>query len=400
MTDLTFRQDVFWNNIPIKKNKNSTNMGFLNIDLMRITFIKKLKNPLYVWTGTGKINFLESLCYSEKIQKRLRKSEVHFYLYEPICFRINDHNRSFYSEIADYNPDKKLIVDEFESIKIFTKNNNIKNFKIFTCDYNIGIIQKDYPDLKIYCLDVFLRGVSGNYREYKDLDNKITKKFWCGNWRYTVHRHLVMSYLSSMDGTYSWNMQCSFEQVKENSWFNFENLKTKNTCQYNQLIEGIEYLNTRVFFIDQSLDVLKVDNIQNVFIPGSEGGVRTQDFLKSYENSFCAIVNETRYAQPFGNLSEKTLTAIWARLPFILVAPPYTLQYLKTFGFKTFSDYWDESYDQETNHEQRLLKIFDLIDFINSKSINELKDIYDKMRVTLNHNKKILNKISLNYRPV
>ena len=67
-------------------------------------------------------------------------------------------------------------------------------------------------------------------------------------------------------------------------------------------------------------------------------------------------------------------------LPIIVVAPPYTLEYLKTFGIKTFDKWWDESYDREENHYQRIKKIFNLIDYINSKSIEELKIMYNEMK--------------------
>jgi hypothetical protein len=77
---------------------------------------------------------------------------------------------------------------------------------------------------------------------------------------------------------------------------------------------------------------------------------------------------------------------MWYKKPFVLGAPPYTLKLLKEHGFKTFSDFWDESYDSITVHEERLLKIFEVIDFINSKSIEELQEMYIQMKPILEHN--------------
>jgi hypothetical protein len=90
------------------------------------------------------------------------------------------------------------------------------------------------------------------------------------------------------------------------------------------------------------------------------------------------------------------LTALHLKLPIILVAPPYTLEYLKTFGFKTFDKWWDESYDIEENHYIRIMKIFNVIDYINSKSIQELQKIYAEMKEVLDHNKQIVGTIMLN----
>ena len=81
---------------------------------------------------------------------------------------------------------------------------------------------------------------------------------------------------------------------------------------------------------------------------------------------------------------------MWYKKPFVLAAPPYTLKYLKEQGFKTFSDFWDESYDDIEDHQERMFKIIDVIDFINSKSIDELRQIYLQMIPILEHNEKLV----------
>ena len=66
------------------------------------------------------------------------------------------------------------------------------------------------------------------------------------------------------------------------------------------------------------------------------------------------------------------------------------LKELKRLGFQTFSDFWDESYDSYENHGDRLGKIFQLIDYIESLDIETLKSIYVKMQELLEFNQKIL----------
>ena len=48
-------------------------------------------------------------------------------------------------------------------------------------------------------------------------------------------------------------------------------------------------------------------------------------------------------------------------------------------GFKTFGDFWDESYDQEWNHKTRLEMIFDLMLEINDWSIEKCQQKYKEM---------------------
>jgi hypothetical protein len=101
-------------------------------------------------------------------------------------------------------------------------------------------------------------------------------------------------------------------------------------------------------------------------------------------------VTETRFAQPTANYSEKVYNAIFYKKPFILVAPPKTLQYMKEEGFRTFSDFWDESYDDIEIHQDRLFTIFNLIDQLNKKPIDELRNIYRQMIPILEHNYNLL----------
>jgi hypothetical protein len=355
----------------------------------------KNNNICFIWTGTGRIPKLEKE-FSNKIKNKIKKKTIEIYLYEPICLLVNGkYNCSFYSEFNSKNTYSDVVSPELESIRIFKKKNNLTKVKIYTSDYNLEYLKSLYPDLELYCLDSFIRHITID-RHGSQLPNKILKKFWCGNWRYTVHRHLVMSYLVHLDGNYSWNLQCNFEDLKENLWFDLENYRNKDSARFDLIKNGTDMLNLSVLRIDTKIDPVVVDNTCEVYIPGHSSPIRSNNFLDSYKECFCAVVNETRFAQPFGYFSEKTTTAIESKLPIIIVAPPRTLEYLKTFGFKTFDRWWDESYDIEEDHEERLIKIFNLIDFINNKSLEELEKIYIEMFDILEHNAKIVKTIPYN----
>lgn len=395
-----YKQDIFWNNIPYTKGRIGKKLGFLADPLYKNSFLKKLKNPYFIWTGTGRIHSLEKMLLGSKTKNLSKNLEFHFYLYEPTCFRIGDYNRSFYSEFDSSENLKDLISDEIDSVLIFVKNNDIQHFKIFTSDYNVQLIKNNYPNVNIQCLDLFLRDISSGYINFPNLTNTIEKKFWCGNWRYTAHRHIVMSYLSSLEGTYTWNLNCSYQELEKNNWFDLKKFKEDDPKRYQQLSQGISYLQNNIFSIDQNIDSVEVKKFEDVFIPGHTSPNWSTKFLYSYRNNFCAVVNETRFAQPFGYFSEKTITAISSKLPIILVAPPRSLEYLKMFGFKTFDRWWDEGYDLEENHYKRMLKIFEVIDYINSKSLDDLREMYSDMKETLEYNHKVIMTIPLNDVPL
>jgi len=108
-----------------------------------------------------------------------------------------------------------------------------------------------------------------------------------------------------------------------------------------------------------------------------------------FENTFCHIATETLFYGTCLHLTEKSFRPIINRRPFILAGPPNSLEYLRNYGFKTFSDFWDESYDQETDGNKRLDKIRDLIQHINSMSFTEMEatlaKMYDILEYNFNH---------------
>jgi hypothetical protein len=390
-----YRHDLYHKNFPLSNKRFSTNLGFLLSLNSSKHLLSNNDNICFIWTGTGRIQKLEKE-FSNKIKNKIKKKTIEIYLYEPMCLLVNGkYNCSFYSEFNSKNTYTDIVSPELESIRIFKKKNNLTEVKVYTSDYNLEYLKTLYPDLELYCLDSFIRHITID-RHASRLPNKILKKFWCGNWRYTVHRHLVLSYLVHLDGNYSWNLQCSFEDLKKNVWFDLDKYRRRDRIRFNQIKDGVDILNLSVLRIDTKIDPVVVDDACEVYIPGHSSPTRSNNFLDSYKECFCAVINETRFAQPFGYFSEKTTTAIESKLPVILVAPPRTLEYLKTFGFKTFDQWWDESYDLEEDHEERLIKIFKLIDFINDKSLEELKKIYDEMTDILEHNAQLVKTIPFN----
>ena len=65
------------------------------------------------------------------------------------------------------------------------------------------------------------------------------------------------------------------------------------------------------------------------------------------------------------------------------------LAYLRQMGFRTFTDFWDESYDGYEGKD-RYFKILKLIDTLATKSLQELEYMYLSMQFTLDHNYQLL----------
>ena len=115
-----------------------------------------------------------------------------------------------------------------------------------------------------------------------------------------------------------------------------------------------------------------------------------------YQEVFVDIVPETVYNYPYACFSEKTTRPIVAGRPFILFGAAHTLEYLHSLGFKTFNNYWDESYDEMTDPNQRFEKLCSVIKEIASWPIDLCREHLKSMQPVLQHNQEIYKRIIKN----
>lgn len=96
-----------------------------------------------------------------------------------------------------------------------------------------------------------------------------------------------------------------------------------------------------------------------------------------YENSYFSIINETTFTTKYDCdgrfLTEKTFKAIAYGHPFLLVAPPRSLDLLKSLGYRTFKGLIDESYDLEQEDGKRMTMIINEVERLCNLSGTELE---------------------------
>ena len=114
-----------------------------------------------------------------------------------------------------------------------------------------------------------------------------------------------------------------------------------------------------------------------------------------YLNSYIYIVTETKFER-FVYPSEKICNPMIVLQPFIVFAAPHFLKHIKSLGFKTFSPFIDESYDDEENEEKRFIMLCNLIKNLSKLSKQEIHDWYMSIKDILIHNRNLLHKMSFN----
>jgi hypothetical protein len=119
-----------------------------------------------------------------------------------------------------------------------------------------------------------------------------------------------------------------------------------------------------------------------------------------YENSYFSVVTETIFYDAFRSpapyvghipslagtmITEKTYKPIAMKHPFILLARPFTLRMLQERGYKTFSPFIDESYDEIVDDTLRLKAV---ADEINRLSKSDLVEFTYNIKDIVEHNEK------------
>lgn len=102
-------------------------------------------------------------------------------------------------------------------------------------------------------------------------------------------------------------------------------------------------------------------------------------------DSLLYLVTETVATGRRHHLTEKTFKPIAMGMPFVIVGTQGSLKYLRSYGFKTFGNIWDESYDDEPDDQIRIEKI--------GKLLKELEDmgkdkeiLFDTAKEIIQHN--------------
>jgi hypothetical protein len=105
--------------------------------------------------------------------------------------------------------------------------------------------------------------------------------------------------------------------------------------------------------------------LENYFATNLVSSHASADFeLSDYENTQIEVVLETLFDDSRWHLTEKILRPIALGQPFILAGTPGSLEYLRSYGFKTYDSIWPELYDHVTDSMARLESIIDVMNHI------------------------------------
>lgn len=139
-----------------------------------------------------------------------------------------------------------------------------------------------------------------------------------------------------------------------------------------------------------------VETVWSSLVPRCCDAGATRYRADFYKKIALDIVTETVFNYPYPYITEKTLRPIACKRIFIIVGAANTLQTLKDYGFKTWSDILDESYDTILDHELRFLSIINSIDQFCKIPLKKIKCLLSDRQDQLNHNFEVLQSLREN----
>jgi hypothetical protein len=154
-----------------------------------------------------------------------------------------------------------------------------------------------------------------------------------------------------------------------------KNLLPNGKCSLNKMPDDTNFSEINIEFDGRTSFYKQMKNYDETYV---------------FQDILLWVTGETYIPSGYPNFTEKTVKAILYERPFIAYGEPGILRYLKSFGFKTFSSYWDESYDDIEDDDIKIEKISLIIKDLCKKDLTEVNNMYASMKPILQHNKKML----------
>jgi hypothetical protein len=164
-------------------------------------------------------------------------------------------------------------------------------------------------------------------------------------------------------------------------------ISAPRTCQY----EGVDISVIASKYNNTYPDIEQV--FESAALPRLFSG-ETEQIMSSYilgnfkeaADSLIYVPTETVYSGSRTHLTEKTFKAIALEMPFVLVAPAHSLEYLRSYGFRTFSPLIDESYDLVADPVARIERVTAILLEIQARSAAAKNQLWQDLLPIVEHN--------------
>lgn len=294
----------------------------------------------------------------------MEKNFIYFFDQEPLILDLHQatFDRVDQNNIAKFKPWNRktgaIVVSEIESdnIDYICKQRNLRPFYYFFHGWA--------------ALDWY-RGYDRTFLITPWTERKIRKTFFSANriiGGLRQHRVLMLYHFSRLGILDNW-------------------ISASAICP----VENITIGEISKHYQDQYPDIVDVVNKLDLprLFPGEDTPRMSSYCLDQFDlcaESLVFHVSETVYTGRRLQLTEKSFKPIALGMPFILTATAGSLAYLRGYGFRTFSEFWDESYDLEADHFVRAEKVAAVLKQLDDLSEQKKQELFQACWPVIEHN--------------
>jgi len=282
--------------------------------------------------------------------------------------------------LENYNDVINQIPPVFKKDICFIFEENCESQKQWDWDFVLNRIYRHFIDIPIFVNDKYY------YDIFKRNGFNVTR-YWPGhlvapiyeiNSKFdlrleNIDKHFCRLSSSRHDHNYYVHKFLTERKLLPQTHWSYSN------CDYHEW-----YYNFNRFLGLRESEYVMLDEQQK---PGSHiGQLMTDESIQPHVNSAITVNCETVFHGHGPCYSEKLIKCANTARPFIEVSSPHTLKDLRRWGFETFPDLIDESYDDIEDPQQRIDFVCKEIERLSKIPLAELCDYIKKNRDKLEHN--------------
>ena len=362
-------------------------------------------------TETTPLGFLDRVeSYDIKVNKRTLDSLVGDNNFYPIWSGSGNHLDKSKVELINQGKMKLLLISDGESLQRMTLNwalGVIKKFKIdskqvifvsydLRSDETYRLLLEEFSEFREYPINVI--GIDTYCFEHNSnfgnlplpTENKKPYKYVCYNANAKEYRQFLVTELFrrglnkqgliSLLYRYGSPKQI-LDGFTERLGFDIDSGIGKLNDEYakTEMVKRVPLiLDKTMEEVDKNDRPVDIGHIENSYF-----NIVTESYM--YNNSL------PQSHKTIFEMSEKTYKAINCQ-PFIHLGSYGVLKYMRSMGYKTFPELFDESYDDVINHKERILAVIDSIEKACKMDEKEFHDIYCKEVIPkVIHNRELSN---------
>jgi hypothetical protein len=215
--------------------------------------------------------------------------------------------------------------------------------------------------------------IAADWFRYAEIDPKLIVDF-------DHMQHDFLIYNRAWSGTREYRLTFMSELIQKQ-------LQLHCLTSFSKFDAGHHYLDHQ--FINPTLNV-DLHKLAGNFPANTHDSSASADYDNNdYHQIAIEVVLETLFDDPRLHLTEKTLRPIACGRPFILMATPGSLQYLRDYGFRTFEGLIDETYDTVSDPRERLQAVVAEMARISALSKNEKLRLWQQLYEIAEHNQRL-----------